>query len=44
MPASYKNEDEPWLARESLFRKKLSQLRNTGEIQKTVNHSHYSGF
>ena len=44
MPASYKNEDEPWLARESLFRQKLSQLRNTGEIQKTVNSSQYSKF
>jgi two-component system, cell cycle response regulator len=44
MPGSYKNEEEPVLARESLFRQKLSQLRSTGEIQRTTISSHHSGF
>jgi len=44
MSQSYENEAEPWLARESLFRQKLNQLRNTGEIQRTRISSHYSGF
>jgi two-component system, cell cycle response regulator len=44
MPQSDKNEDEALLGRESLFRQKLNQLRNTGEIQRTIISSHYLGF
>lgn len=39
-----KYEEEPLLARESLFRRKLNQLRHTGEIQRTTIQSHTSQF
>lgn len=35
----YKDQQQPWLARESLFRQKLNQLRTTGEIQRQASQS-----
>lgn len=44
MPGAYSDQQEPLLARESLFRQKLNQLRRSGEITRTTISSYQSRF